>query len=84
MKIIEANSNNLDMYLYDYQQLDYEQERKDKWYAIVNNIENLSPEEYRDLKKQFHWEDKFGIYTPMPENITEYEIKQFIKQKKGE
>jgi hypothetical protein len=84
MKIIEANSNNLDMYLYDYQQLDYEQERKDKWYAIVNNIENLSPEEYRDLKKQFHWEDKFGIHTPMPENITEYEIKQFIKQKKGE
>jgi hypothetical protein len=84
MKIIEANSNNLDMYLYDYQQLDYEQERKDKWYAIVNNIENLSPEEYRELKKQFHWEDKFGIHTPMPENITEYEIKQFIKQKKGE
>lgn len=84
IEIIENNSNNLDIYLYDYQQLDYEQERKDKWYSIVNNIENLSPEEYRERKKQFHWEDKFGIYKPMPEGITEHEIKQLIKQKKGE
>lgn len=82
MEIIKNNSNNIDLYLYDYQQLDYEQERKDKWYAIINNIENLSPEEYRERKKQFHWEDKFGIYKPMPEGITEHEIKQLIKKEK--
>jgi hypothetical protein len=84
INIIEKNSNNIDLYLYDYKQLDYEQERKDKWYDIINNIENLSPDEYREKKKQFHWEDKFGIYKPMPDGITEHEIKQLIKQKKGE
>ena len=84
MNIIEKNSNNIDLYLYDYKQLDYEQERKDKWYDIINNIENLSPDEYREKKKQFHWEDKFGIFKPMPIGITEYEIKQLIKKRKGE
>lgn len=84
MNIIEKNSNNIDLYLYDYTQLDYEQERKDKWYDIINNIENLSPDEYREKKKQFHWEDKFGIFKPMPIGITEYEIKQLIKKRKGE
>lgn len=84
MNIIEKNSNNIDLYLYDYKQLDYEQERKDKWHDIINNIENLSPDEYREKKKQFHWEDKFGIFKPMPIGITEYEIKQLIKKRKGE
>lgn len=82
MNIFEDNSDNIELYLYDYEQVDYQIERKDKWYSIVNNIENLSPEEYREKKKQFHWEDKFGIFKPMPEGITEHEIKQLIKKEK--
>jgi hypothetical protein len=84
MDIFKQNSSDIDLYLYDYQQMDYEQERKDKWFSIVNNINNMSPEEYREQKKRFHWEDKFGIFKPIPENMSEYEIKQLIKKRKGE
>lgn len=84
MKIFTEYTPDIDIYLYDYTQTDYEQEKKDKWYDIVNQIGKITTDEYRELKKRFHWENAFGIYKPMPENITEYEIKQFIKKMKGD
>lgn len=82
MKIFTEHTPDIDIYLYDYTQTDYEQERKDKWYDIVNQIGKITTDEYRELKKRFHWENAFGIYKPMPENITEHEIKQLIKKMK--
>ena len=82
MKIFTEYTPDIDIYLYDYTQTDYEQERKDKWYDIVNQIGKITTDEYRELKKRFHWENAFGIYKPTPENITEYEIKQLIKKMK--
>lgn len=82
MQIFEKHSSNIDLFLYDYEQTDYEQDRKDRWYNIVNQIGKISNEEYRELKKKFHWENAFGIYKPIPEGMTEYEIKQLIKKEK--
>jgi hypothetical protein len=83
LEIFNKHSNNVDLYLYDYEQKDYEQERKDKWFNIVNQIDKITTLEYREMKKKFHWEQAFGIFKPMPENITEHQIKQIIKQNKG-
>lgn len=82
LSIIENTTKDIDITLYDFEQSDWMEDRNQRWYNIVSQIGKISTEEYRELKKEYHWVNAFGIYKPMPENITEYEIKQLIKNNK--
>lgn len=83
MKIIEDNSKDIDLYLYDFEQQDRNYIRTQKWNNIVNSVGKVSDEEYRNLKKQYYWEETFGLLKPCPMDLTEYQIKQIIKDYKN-
>lgn len=84
LDILERNSKDIELFLYDFEQHDYAKERDTRWKNIVSQIGNIEHEEYENLKKKFFWENAFGIYKPVPYEMSVYEIKQYIKQKKGE
>ena len=84
LDIIKRNSENIDLFLYDCEQYDYAKERDSRWKNIVSQIGKIEHDEYEKLKKQFFWQNAFGIYKPVPYEMSVYEIKQYIKQKKGE
>ena len=79
MEIIKKHSTNINLFLYDYQQQDRLKVRNEKWQKIKDSI---GDEEYREMKKKYHWENEFGVLKPMPEGLSEYEIKQMIKEHK--
>ena len=81
LSIIEDNTKDINITLYDFEQPDKEEDRNQRWHNIVSQIGKISTEEYRELKKQYYWVNAFGIHKPLPKDITEYEIKQLIKNK---
>lgn len=82
LEILENEAKDIDLYIYDYEQLTKDEDRNKRWRNITSQIGNISTEEYRELKKRYYWENAYGIFKPMPENMTEYEIKQLIKKEK--
>lgn len=84
LNIIKRNSENIELFLYDCEQYDYAKERDSRWKNIVSQIGKIEHGEYEKLKKQFFWQNAFGIYKPVPYEMSVYELKQYIKQKKGE
>lgn len=82
MQIICDNTNDVDITLYDFQQQDFKQERRERWNDIVNSIGKVSAEEYKEMKKKFHWQNAYGPLSTPPTEMSEHEIKQFIKQNK--
>ena len=82
LSIIENNSNHINLTLYDYEQKDREQVRNNKWCKIIDSIGKVSQEEYRKMKIKYHWEETFGLLKPVPDNLTEKEVKQIIKDYK--
>lgn len=84
LSILEKNTPDVDLYLYDCEQLEYAKERDRRWKNIANQIDNISREEYDKLKKEFFWQNAFGIYKPLPYELTVNELKKYIKQIKGE
>lgn len=82
LEILENEAKDIDLYIYDYEQLTKDEDRNKRWRNITSQIGNISTEKYRELKKRYYWENAYGIFKPMPENMTEYEIKQFIKKEK--
>ena len=82
MEIINNNSNNINLTLYDYQQPDYKQEQNERWQKIKDAIGKISTEEYREMKKLYHWQNAYGPLTTPPVVMTEHQVKQFIKQNK--
>ena len=82
MAIIENNSSNIDLFLYDYSQVDFEDERNSRWNNIVSQIGKISREEYEKLKKEYVWQNAFGIFKPLPYELTFTEIKKLIKKEK--
>ena len=83
MEILETNSSNIELTLYDFQQEDRLKERDGRWKKIVNTIGKVTTEEYQNMKKDFFWRNAFGIYKPMPEGLSLYELKQYIVKEKG-
>ena len=79
MEIIRKHSTDINLFLYDYQQQDRLKVRNEKWQEIKDSI---GDEEYREMKKRYYWENEFGVLKPMPEGLSEYEIKQMIKEHK--
>lgn len=82
LEILENEAKDVDIFLYDYDQIDKNEDRNRRWRNITSQIGKITTEKYRELKKQYHWENTYGIYKPIPENMTEYELKQFIKKEK--
>lgn len=80
--IIKNNSNNINLTLYDYQQQDRETVRNQKWKEIVDAIGKVSQEEYREMKKLYLWQNAYGVLSTPPHDMTEHQVKQFIKQNK--
>lgn len=80
MEILNRFSTNFDLYLYDFEQVDYVKERDTRWKNIVNQLGTISHEEYENLKKEFFWYNAFGIFKPVPYELSVYELKQYIKK----
>lgn len=85
MSIIKDEMKDVDLYVYDYNQIDYRQENNKIYNDIVRRRKNneISKEEYYEEKKKYMWEKNFGIYLPMPENVNYWELKKIIKSKKS-
>lgn len=82
LDIIQNNSTNIDLYLYDYQQISLDDERNERWNYIVSQINKISRVEYEKLKKEYIWRNAFGIYKPIPYELTITEMKKYIKKEK--
>lgn len=81
-KIIEIFTKvfiHTEVYLYDYEQKDFRIEKILQWRKIE---ENVGTEDFERLKKEYFWEWNFGIYKPMPDEITLREIKKLIQEQK--
>lgn len=82
LKILEENSSDINLVLYDFEQPDRIAERKRRWNEIISSIGKVPPEEYREMKKLYHWQEHFGVLKPIPEGLSEYDVKQLIKEDK--
>lgn len=69
MKLLEEKMPDVDLYVYDYEQVDYRIEDNLTYKAILKDYEEkkIDKEEYYERKKKYVWERAFGIYTPVPE-----------------
>lgn len=85
-EIIADTCDDIDLYIYDYIQEDYVKEDKKRFTEIVNNRneDKITREEYEEKMKQLLWEENFGIYNKMPENVSLYELKKKIKEIKSQ
>ena len=68
-----------DVYLYDYQQEDFRIEKILQWRKIE---ESVGTDDFEQLKKEYFWEWNFGIYKPLPQEITLAEIKKLVREQK--
>ena len=81
-EIIGETCEDIDLYIYDYEQKSYMVEDNENFFAIVNAFHNkeISKEEYQEKKRKFLWEKAFGKYLmPLPEGLSEYETRKQIK-----
>lgn len=69
MELLEKKLSDVDLYVYDYEQIDYRLEDNLTYKTIRNDYltKKITKEEYYERKKKYVWERTFGIYTPMPE-----------------
>lgn len=64
LDILENNSTDIDLYVYDYEQIEYKIVNSRAWNAITEQIGKISVEEYYKIKKEHLWKVKHGIYNP--------------------
>ena len=84
-EIIADTCDDIDLYIYDYHQEDYNEENKNRYFEIVTARKDnlISHEEYEEKMKKFLWERDFGTYiVPMPD-IKLYDLKKEIKKLKS-
>ena len=69
LKMLEELTPDLDVYVYDYEQIDYRLEDNLTYKTIRNDylLKNINKEEYYERKKKYVWERTLGLYVPMPE-----------------
>ena len=69
MKLLEDKLTDVDLYVYDYEQIDYRLEDNLTYKTIRNDYltKKITKEEYYERKKKYVWERTLGLYTPMPE-----------------
>ena len=69
LKLLEEKLTDVDLYVYDYEQIDYRLEDNLTYKTIRNDylLKKIDKEEYYERKKKYIWERTLGIYTPIPE-----------------
>lgn len=78
LSIFKETMKDMDVTLYDYKQKNINDEKKESWANVVNNI---GGENYDEYKKKYFWQWGIGIYEPMPEGKSLKEIKNIINEK---
>ena len=84
LNIFKKVFKDMDITLYDYEQVDWRYEENDKLIEIGRQRKEgeITTEEFYERKKRFLWEKEFGIYTPCPEDKTCHEIKKIIEEER--
>lgn len=80
--ILASNSDNIDLYVYDYEQIDYHQEEKKKYKELLTH---LHTDYFDDFKKRYYWTVHFGELSNFPkecESMSYREFSKYIKEKK--
>lgn len=77
LAIFEKIFTEQDIWVYDYEQRNWLDERTEKWGEVISKMKS---DEYTDAKKKFYWEDAFGIYVPVPYELTLQEVKKLAKE----
>ena len=86
LKLLEELMPDVDLYVYDYEQIDYRLEDNLTYKTIKYDYftKKITKEEYYERKKKYLWERTLGIYTPMPEGKTYNEIKEILNEYRKE
>ena len=81
MKLLEEKLPDVDLYVYDYEQVDYRLEDNLTYKTIKYDYftKKITREEYYERKKKYVWERTLGLYEPMPEG-TYAEIKNLLNE----
>ena len=85
LKLLEENLPDVDLYVYDYEQIDYRLEDNLTYKTIRNEylLKEITKEEYYEKKKKYAWERTLGLYTPIPEG-TYSDIKKILNDYRNE
>ena len=69
LKLLEEKLTDVDLYVYDYEQVDYRLEDNLTYKTIKYEYltKKITKEEYYERKKKYIWERTLGLYIPMPE-----------------
>lgn len=69
LKLLEEKLTDVDLYVYDYEQVDYRLEDNLTYKTIKYEYltKRITKEEYYERKKKYMWERTLGIFVPMPE-----------------
>lgn len=84
--IIAETTDDIELYIYDYEQLNYRYEDNVNYFSILNDWRDkkISKEEYFERKRKFVWEKAFGKYLmPLPEGLNFFQTQKKIKELKG-
>ncbi len=67
--IMKKHLDGMNVYVYDYEQIDYRLEDNLTYKTIKNDYFSgkITKEEYYERKKKYLWERTIGFYTPIPE-----------------
>ena len=81
LKLLEEKLTDVDLYVYDYEQIDYRLEDNLTYKTIRNDYltKKITKEEYYERKKKYVWERTLGLYIPMPEGSYS-EIKNLLNE----
>lgn len=81
LKLLEDKLLDVELYVYDYEQVDYRLEDNLTYKTIRNEylLKQITKEEYYERKKKYVWERTFGLYVPMPEG-SYTDIKKILKE----
>lgn len=85
MRLLEEKLTDVDLYVYDYEQIDYRLEDNLSYKTTRNEYlaGKIDKEEYYERKKKYVWERTYGFYTPMPEGSYK-EIKNLLDEYRKE
>lgn len=69
LKLLEEKMPHVDLYVYDYEQIDYRLEDNLTYKTLKYEYmsKQITREQYDDRRKKYIWERALGLYTPMPE-----------------
>jgi len=88
LKLLEEKLADVDLYVYDYEQIDYRLEDNLTYKTIKYDYfsKRIGREEYYERKKRYAWERTMGLYVPVPEgsyNDIKRMLDEYRKERDG-